>query len=109
MSSPTQRSLAYLRGLGCEAWVVEKWNPFAKIRQDMFGWIDIVAVDTKQIIGVQTTSAPNVSARVLKARGNIALKNWLMAGGVLFVHGWDKHKGRWRLHTNRQMALEDLE
>jgi hypothetical protein len=35
--SPTQRSLAHLRRLGYQARVVERWNPFARVRQDLFG------------------------------------------------------------------------
>jgi hypothetical protein len=35
--SPTARSLAHLRELGYKARVVEKWNPWAKVRQDLFG------------------------------------------------------------------------
>lgn len=35
--SPTQRLLAHLKALGYHAKFVEKWNAFAKIRQDLFG------------------------------------------------------------------------
>lgn len=75
--------------------MVEKWNPFAKIRQDLFGWIDIVAVGQGHILGVQTTTAPNMSARLKKAKGNEALRKWLRGGGVLIIHGWKKIKGEW--------------
>lgn len=44
MSSPTQRTLAECRKRGYTAQVVEKWNPHARIRQDLFGVIDIVAI-----------------------------------------------------------------
>lgn len=111
MSSPTQRSLKYLREAGNEAQVVERWNAFAHIRVDLFGWIDIVAVNPQVhgILGVQTTTAANVSARALKARGNKALRAWLLAGGRLALHGWHKKKNRWVLHTERDLCLEDLE
>ena len=39
--SPTARSLAHLRSLGYTARVVERWNPFAKIRQDLLGAAEI--------------------------------------------------------------------
>lgn len=45
--SPAQRSLAALKQLGYRAKVVEKWNPFAKIRQDLFGG-DILALPLRQ-------------------------------------------------------------
>jgi hypothetical protein len=43
MSSPTARSLELLRELGYTAKVVEHWNQYAKIRQDLFG-VDILAL-----------------------------------------------------------------
>lgn len=110
MSSPTQRSLKYLRDQGYEAQVVEKWNQWAHVRVDLFGWIDIVAVHPQLgILGVQTTTDSHVSARALKARQNKALGHWLRGGGRLVLHGWCKKKNRWVLNTEREMALEDLE
>ena len=43
MSSPTQRTLRWLRKLGWSACVVDKYNHFARVRQDAFGWGDILA------------------------------------------------------------------
>jgi hypothetical protein len=37
MSSPTARALAHLRGIGDQAKVVKRGNPYANIRQDLFG------------------------------------------------------------------------
>lgn len=72
----------------CE--VVERWNAFARIRQDLFGIIDIVALDEQQTLGVQTTSWTNVSARVKKIADSPQLPALLRAGWVLEVHGWKK-------------------
>lgn len=95
-TSPTQRSLKYLRGpCCCIAQVVERWNFFAKKRIDLFNWIDIVAVDGFHVYGVQTTSYPNGKARLEKARGNEALRKWIHGGGVLWLHEWKKSKGKW--------------
>jgi hypothetical protein len=88
--SPTQRSLAYLREQGMTCEVVERWNAFARIRQDLFGIIDIVALDEQQTLGVQTTSWTNVSARVKKIAESPHLPALLRAGWVLEVHGWKK-------------------
>lgn len=57
MTSPTQRSLAHLRSLGYRVAVVERWNPHARIRQDLFGVLDLLAVRDGEILGVQTTNA----------------------------------------------------
>jgi len=44
-ASPTQRTLKKLRDEVYLAQVVEKWNAFAKIRQDLFG----IILDRRQI------------------------------------------------------------
>lgn len=97
MSSPTQRTLALLRKQGYTAAVVEKWNPHAKIRQDLFGVIDIVAIGNGETLGVQCTSYPNVSSRVKKIEACEALPELRKSGWRLLVHGWRKPKHRWEV------------
>ena len=97
MSSPTQRTLKHLREAGyLLVQVVERWNPHARIRQDLFGIIDVVAVGA-DIVGVQATSASNVSKRVTKITESAALPILRKAGIRIVVHGWAKRKGRWTL------------
>lgn len=107
--SPTSRSLKLLRDSGYFAQVVERWNPHAFIRQDLFGWIDIVAVHpgVHGVLGVQTTSGSNLSARMQKAHGNAALVAWLTCGGTLQAHGWRKLKNRWQVDC-RPIGMVDL-
>lgn len=89
--SPTQRTLKALREDGYTAWVVERWNPYAKVRQDMAGCIDVLSWKAKMgILGVQATSASNVSSRVNKIAPLQAAKEWILAGGRLEVWGWRK-------------------
>ena len=109
-NSPTQKTLKYLKGFGYSAHVVEKWNPFAKIRQDMFGWVDVVAVSPEilGVLGVQTTTKKNMKARLDKALGNKALVAWVKAGGRLVIHGWHKKAGKWEVDC-RPVFLADLE
>ncbi len=92
MGSPTVRTLKHLRDNGYVAEVVEKWNAFARIRQDLFGIIDVVAVKpgTVGVLGVQTTSYSNVSARIKKSMANKVLPVWVRAGNRFVVHGWKK-------------------
>src|SRR4029079_10258477 len=45
--SPTGRPLQHLQSLGYAVKVVEKWNPFAKLRQDFF-WRRSAGVETRQ-------------------------------------------------------------
>lgn len=98
-TSPAQRSLKLLRDMGYEAQVVERWNQYAKVRQDLFGWVDIVATDGKGngVVFVQTTTGDHVQARVDKARGNKALIKLVLDNCRLVVHGWRKVGGRWQV------------
>lgn len=95
--SPTQRTLQHLREAGYPlVQVVERWNAYARVRQDLFGIIDVVAVGA-DIVGVQVTSASNVSKRIAKITESAALPILRQAGMRVLVHGWAKRKGRWRL------------
>jgi hypothetical protein len=96
--TPTQRSLAKLRADGYLVAVVEKWNPHAKIRQDLFGIIDLLAIRDGETLGVQTTSGSNVAARVAKIADCSHVGALRAAGWRLLVHGWRKGaNGRWAL------------
>jgi len=109
--SPTTRSLQSLRERGLEAVVVERWNPHARIRQDLFGWIDILALDpiTGRLHGVQTTTA-GASARVAKVRAWPHLRVWLEAGNSATVHSWvkrnDRQPGRRKVWSLREIQVE---
>jgi hypothetical protein len=85
-----------MRERGYLAAVVERWNVHARVRQDLFGIIDVVAVGD-DIVGVQATSASNVSKRVAKITDSEALPILRRAGVRIVVHGWAKRRGRWQL------------
>lgn len=113
-SGPASRSLKHLRDNGYTAQVVERWNQFARVRQDLFGCIDIVAIksDLNGVYGVQTTSTGNMSARVEKIKQEPIMRLWLEAGNTLVVHGWAKRgkAGKRKLWTlkEREVTLKDL-
>ncbi len=90
--SPTQRSLAYLRAQGYTPWITEHWHAFARRRVDLYGFIDILAIRPGEVLGVQTTSAANVSARVRKIGDSEYAPKLREAGIRLEVHGWAKGK-----------------
>ena len=95
---PSARSLKLMRERGYRSQVVERWNPFAKIRQDLFGIIDIVCVGSGGTVGVQATSASHVSERIAKIEDSDALIDLRAAGWTIVVHGWKKNKkGRWEV------------
>lgn len=109
MTSPTARTLAFLRRCGHAAAVVERWNAHAGIRQDVFGVIDIIAVRRGEpgVLAVQATTLPNVSARLAKAKVRPELRTWLAAGNRFQVHGWFQRAGRWKVKIVALRA-EDL-
>lgn len=98
LSSPTQRSIEWLKKQGGVPAIVERWNPYARVRQDVWGVGDILAVIPTEhgarAVMVQTTSAANVLARVAKARDSIGLRLWLLSGNAFEVHGWAKRGPR---------------
>ena len=89
MSSPTTRSLELLRELGYTAKVVEHWDPYAKIRQDLFG-MDILALKpVEPVLVVQATTGSNHAARA---------RSWteqaLPASGKPRGHSWKSGLGQ---------------
>lgn len=98
MSSPTRRSLEHLRKQGYLVAITERWNAFAKIRQDLFGIVDVLAVREGETLAVQCTSGDNVSKRVDKIAKSDAAPVLRKAGWRIMVHGWRKNaNGRWTL------------
>lgn len=94
---PTERSLEHMRELGYLCAVVEKWNPHAMIRQDLYGFIDVLCVKGEDIVGVQACTGANVSARIAKI---VEHPNWPLVCQAIrvIVHGWRKNAaGRWTL------------
>lgn len=90
--TPTQRSLKMLRDDGWACWVVEHWNSYASIRQDLFGCIDILCLRGNETLAVQTTSGSAVSARVKKMEDNEYLPKMRDANWTIRIHGWRKVK-----------------
>ncbi len=88
--TPTQRSLQKLRGEGWYVAVVEHWNQFAKVRKDLFGFIDLLAIRGQQTLAVQTTTGSNVAERVAKIKATQAFSFWDSPTRQTVVHGWRK-------------------
>ena len=98
--SPTQRTIRALRQKGLVCGIVEKFNPHVGphgIRQDLFGIIDIIALDPQRgVIGVQSTGSA-FSAHDIKLREDKAQEciDWLSTPGtVLELWGWRKIKAK---------------
>jgi hypothetical protein len=111
-TSPTRRSLELLRARGWTCEIVERWNPHARVRHDLFGCIDIVALTDTTIAGVQTTTSANMAARREKILASPDMRRWIESGGALYVHGWRKAGPRgarktWQVREE-QITLEQF-
>ena len=91
---------AALEVLGYHVAKVEHWNAFARIRQDMFGWVDFVAVRSfitdERPLFLQVTSRANISARIKKAKA-LPVFEHCSANAECYVVGCDKADGKIRL------------
>ena len=90
-TSPTQLSLKHLRKTCQAVQVVEVWNSFIRQRKDLFGFIDILALNGPDTIAVQSTSWGNVSARAKKIADSEHLAAVRAAGWTILIHGWKKN------------------
>lgn len=105
--SPTIRELKYLRAAGYLVGIVEHWNAHAGIRQDLFGFVDLIALGDG-VLFVQVTSEGGMSARWRRMTGRDQPDDAKHAGriarvraGVLAalqanvrveLHGWRTHE-----------------
>ncbi len=103
-STPTQRSLKHMRDQGYLCEVTERWNQWAKVRQDLFNFVDILCIKDGKTVAVQTTSYSNISARIKKIQGLDSYPIIKSAGWEIVVHGWKKDKsGKWMV---REVIME---
>ena len=88
----TQRTLNLLRDQGFKVGVVERWIPGANIRKDLFGIIDIIAISSNKIIGIQSTSYKQRKPHLDTIYGSCldSTKSWLDGGGELWLISWKK-------------------
>jgi len=106
--SPTQRSLSKMRSAGYLCAVTEHWNQYAKIRQDLFGFIDILCLRGNDTLAIQSTSGDNVSHRLEKILQSDKARQWLESPTRrLVIHGWRKvgAKGKRKLWDCREVPV----
>jgi hypothetical protein len=88
--SPTALTIDYLRAQGCQlVQKVETWNHWAKVKNDLFGCWDVLAIYDDQTIAVQVTSRSNMSSRRQKIADAESTPHLRKAGWTLLIHGWD--------------------
>jgi len=92
--SPTQRTKAKLKAEGVTCQIVERWNAYAKVRVDLFGCIDIIAIRAGKILGIQCTDGTSHSKREEKARLEPRIREWVAAGAGFEVWSWRRLAAR---------------
>lgn len=94
--SPAELSLAMLRRWGWQAAMVERFIAAIKIRQDLFGIIDILGMSAERgIIGVQCCSLDAYQKHIEKYRDPdlvYNIKTWLQANGRYEIWAWGRRK-----------------
>lgn len=97
-SSPTVLSLRKMRKEGYNCAIVEKKIPKVFITKDLFGFIDILCVKGKEIIGIQTTTSDHVSHRKVKI---LEHENYPLIKDAIriVIHGW-------RIKANKYVCRE---
>jgi hypothetical protein len=98
-TSPTQLTLKKLQKENYPlSQVVEKWNSWGRVRVDLFGIIDVLAIsETGETVGIQTTTLTNVGARLKKIANSESIKHLRDAEWRIIVHGWYKKNNRWHV------------
>jgi len=100
--SPVQRTLRACREAGRFVDKCEHWNPYGGarkpdgtaigIRQDLFGFADIIALDPNAIVAIQTCAGSGHAAHRQKIIENVYATAWLIAGGHIELWSWRKVK-----------------
>lgn len=91
------RTIKQLKDQGITAKSVEKYNPYVGIRQDLFGFIDLIALDhNRGVIGIQVCSHGELNAHNEKFWNlRPEVTDWLKTPGThLEMWGWRKLKRR---------------
>ena len=93
-TSPTERTLKLLRAEGWTAAVTERWNPHARVRQDLFGFADLLAIRVGETLAVQTCAAASHAARWDKILSEPRAALWLAAGNGIELISWARQGPR---------------
>ena len=93
--SYTQKTLRELRKRGYTCAIAEKWNAFAGphgVRIDLFGFIDIVALDRQRriTIGIQSTGPSGHAEHKRKILACDNALEWLECRNVIELWSWRK-------------------
>lgn len=106
MMSPMQRTLAWLREHGYQAAKTEHFNWKAKVRQDLFGFIDVLAVSDDELLAIQVSDGAHHAEHVAKIMA-LPVARQLVFHMNVELWSWSKRgaRGKRKLWTLRRDAL----
>lgn len=90
MSSPTQRTLKELRELGWDVDIAERNIPHAKLKKDLFGFIDILGMKGDYLLAIQTTTGDHHADRDRKILASPLAPKWITEFRKLELWSWRK-------------------
>jgi len=96
--SPTQRTLKRMRDSNeySLVQVVEKWNSFAHIRQDLWNFDILGVTNDGDLHFLQVTTKGNMKARERKIADSEYTPHLRKGNFTLLVEGWAKVGNRWK-------------
>jgi len=105
--SPTARALEQLRKDGYPAGIVEKWNQWAKVRQDLFGFIDIIYLTPSNAVALQVTVGDRHADHKKKILAEPRALTWLKTGNIieLWSYALQGAKGKVKKYVCRKEEL----
>lgn len=66
--------------------VTEKWNPHARIRQELIGFINMLAIKDGKTLAIQSTSSSSFADRRKKVLDHEKFIPILSAGWLVAIH-----------------------
>lgn len=112
----TRKSMELMRAEGYTVAITEHWQarPHAVsgppgVRQDLFGFCDLLGIKAGATLAVQATSYGSLSAHYTKMCGVPEVVTAIRAGWIVELHGWhqDRPRGKWYLKRRQRVELPE--
>lgn len=112
MTSPTSRTKKLAESQGYTVAIVEKWNQWAKVRQDLFGFGDLLCMKPYEpLLLIQATTMDHFAHRLTKIQHTALSQHWLSTGNRLEIWSWATRgeRGKRKLWTVKVHVCEPAE
>ena len=90
------KTIKLFKDRGYEVGSTEQFNFFTKTSNDLFGFIDKLAIRANEILAIQITTDTHRSKHIRKMAEEPRSYKWLAAGGKIVLISWYKEKNRWK-------------